>query len=111
MASLGDTVIFRPHAEHGHLVDYPELAAIVGALHADGTASLFVMVPNKEGAWMDAVPEGTGDYSFSLAGNAAAVTAAAQTAHDALATADAAHAQLDKLTAALNGAVPVPPAA
>ena len=65
MARIGDRVTFRPHAEHEHLNAHPELVAIVGQLHAGGTADLFVLVPNKEPIWADGVPEGFGPYTFS----------------------------------------------
>lgn len=66
MAIVGDRVHYTPHAEHAHLADYPALAATVGRVHEDGSADLFVLVPNKEPHWQDAVPEGEGPHTFRV---------------------------------------------
>lgn len=55
---LGEVVHFTPHDQHTHLAGQPEYAAIVGRVYPDGSADLFVLVPNKEAHWQDAVPEG-----------------------------------------------------
>lgn len=66
MAQVGNAVIYTPHAGYDHLTDYAGqgLAATIGRMHADGTADLFVLVPNKEAHWQDAVPEGTGPHTW-----------------------------------------------
>lgn len=61
---LAYPVRYVPHAEHTHLAEHAELAAIIGREHPDGTADLMVFVPNKEPHWQDRVPEGQGSHTW-----------------------------------------------
>jgi regulator of protease activity HflC (stomatin/prohibitin superfamily) len=81
MSTLGAIVTFRPHREHPQFAGHAELAAIVGAIGSNGTASLLVLKPNAEPVWQDAVPPGTDEhYSWTARPDAAATAQQALTA-------------------------------
>jgi hypothetical protein len=54
MVKIGDIGTYVPHAEHVHLADHRELAAIVGAVHRDSneiTVDVLVLVPHRVPEW------------------------------------------------------------
>ena len=123
MTKVASIVTFQPHEDHDHLADFATLAAIVGAVNPDGSASLFALVPNREPVWMDNVPPGTGSYTFSeipdsnAVGLSARMTSLSESVQGAIRTASAASSAADEakgLAAAAHDqvtalATPTPP--
>ena len=72
---LGETVHYTPHRDFTHLGPQKEFAAIVGAVHPDGSADLFVLVPNRAPFWADRVPVGDAHHSHRSIAHAGAVAA------------------------------------
>jgi hypothetical protein len=65
---VGQVVHYIPHGEFSALRQFSHLAATLGAIYADETADLFVLVPMQPPIWLPAVPMGTAMHTWQPIG-------------------------------------------